>query len=91
MSLEKLHGLNFSEEKLLIKVTSTGCTEKIHFNVQKDQDDPKAISFIRNIPDKCKMAPHTVELAFNLKELGLNSLQNVFVRNPFSLGPAFVR
>ncbi|MCG8367362.1 MAG: hypothetical protein MJA27_29000 [Pseudanabaenales cyanobacterium] len=81
---ETLHGLVLTETTATITVTSNGCTEKSHFEVQLQESSPPIATFIRVKPDLCRVVPHSVDIVFSLKEVGATSFK---VANLFEPGP----
>ncbi|MDJ0532389.1 MAG: hypothetical protein QNJ70_07820 [Xenococcaceae cyanobacterium MO_207.B15] len=87
-SVETLHGLVVSESKVIITVTSTGCTDEGDFKIEVVETLPLLVSFVRVQPDFCKMAPHSIDLSFSLKEIGAAEFKvaNLFAPGPRKLG-----
>ncbi len=83
-SVETLHGLTVTENKVIITVTSTGCTDESDFEIVVRESLPPLVSFVRIQADFCKMAPHSVDLSFSLKKIGTAEFK---VENLFSPGP----
>ena len=82
--LETLHGLAVTETKVIITVTSTGCTDESDFKIEVVETLPLLVNFIRVKPDFCRMISHSVDLSFSLKEVGAAEFK---VGNPFAPGP----
>ena len=83
-SVETLHGLSVNETKVIITVTSTGCTNESDFKIEVVKTLPPLVTFVRVKPDLCKVAPHSVDLSFSLKEIGTADFK---VDNLFAPGP----
>ena len=83
-SVETLHGLAVTETKVIITVTSTGCTDESDFKIEVAESLPPLVTFIRVRPDFCRMISHSVDLSFSLKEVGSAEFK---VANPFAPGP----
>ncbi len=83
-SIETLHGLAVTETKVIITVTSTGCTDESDFKIEVVETLPLLVTFVRVKPDFCRMAPHSVDLSFSLKEVGGAEFK---VANLFAPGP----
>lgn len=80
-SVEILHGLTVNENNIIITVTSTGCTDESNFKIEVVKTLPPLVTFIRVKPDLCKVAPHSVNLYFSLKEIGFADFK---VKNLFA-------
>ncbi|MDJ0616933.1 MAG: hypothetical protein QNJ63_09340 [Calothrix sp. MO_192.B10] len=83
-SVETLHGLVVTETKVIITVTSTGCTDESDFKIEIVETLPLLVKIVRVKPDFCRMIPHSVDLSFSLKEFGAAEFK---VANPFAPGP----
>lgn len=83
-SIETLHGLTVTETEAIITVTSTGCTDQSDFKIEVVETLPLLVTFVRVKPDFCRMAPHSVDLSFSLKEIGGAEFK---VANLFAPGP----
>ncbi|MDJ0715435.1 MAG: hypothetical protein QNJ54_14615 [Prochloraceae cyanobacterium] len=81
---ETLHGLVLTETSIIITVTSNGCTEKKDFKIELQESKPPIVTFIRVVPDPCKMVSHSIDITFSLKEIGVAQFK---VANPFAPGP----
>lgn len=82
--VETLHGLMLTDNQVIITVTSNGCTDKDDFKIALKESHPPIATFIRVQPDFCRAAPHSVDIAFSLKEVGAAEFT---VDNPFEPGP----
>ena len=58
-----IHGVELSEQKIKIQVTSTGCTTKESFELQFNEG---ALMVLRIKRDKCRRAPHKIWLDFDM-------------------------
>src|SRR5262245_5095618 len=67
--VEPLHGLRLTGNQVIITVTSTGCTDKADFKITLQESQPPIATFIRVQPDFCRVVPHSVDLAFSLREV----------------------
>jgi hypothetical protein len=81
---EPLHGLRLTGNQVIITVTSTGCTDKADFKIALQESQPPIATFIRVQPDFCRVVPHSVDIAFSLREVGAAAFK---VANPFEPGP----
>lgn len=86
--VETLHGLEVTETKVIITVTSTGCTDKDDFKIEVQESLPPIATFIRVQPDFCRAVSHSVDISFSLKEVGAAEFK---VGNPFEPGPPRLR
>ena len=90
--LERLHGINITDDSIVFFVTSTGCTDKKDFKCKVDTgftgQTPVNIALTRIIPDTCKAMPHVVEVKFTLKELGIKGAFEVELLN--KVGTSFM-
>jgi hypothetical protein len=83
---ETLHGFSIRDGKIVIAVTSNGCTEPTHFRLDvADTGGELAVTVVRMQPDSCKMVAHIVEIELDLPD-SLKSaafkpfrLQNLFI------------
>jgi hypothetical protein len=82
--VEPLHGLRLTGNQVIITVTSTGCTDKADFKITLQESQPPIATFIRVQPDFCRVVPHSVDLAFSLREVGAAVFK---VANPLEPGP----
>jgi hypothetical protein len=69
---------------VIITVTSNGCTDKEDFTIALKESHPPIATFLRVQPDFCRAAPHSVDIAFSLKEVGAAEFT---VDNPLAPGP----
>ena len=60
--IETLHGLEVTETKVVITVTSSGCTDRDDFIIELEKSLPPIATFIRVQPDFCKAIDHSVDL-----------------------------
>lgn len=71
-------------EKIMLAVTSTGCTEAGHFRIDSSEIAGElAMTVTRTAPDFCKMAPTVIEIELTLPEPLRGKdfrVQNVFGR-----------
>lgn len=83
--LESVHGVRFERDQAVVRVTSNGCTEKAHFQVEiMDGDDGAGeIALVRERPDHCRaLIAEGVELAWTWEELGLERGAALVLANP---------
>lgn len=82
--VEILHGLRLTGNQVIITVTSTGCTDKADFKIALQESQPPIATFMRVQPDFCRVVPHSIDIAFSLREVGAADFK---VANPFEPGP----
>ena len=63
--LEALYGVNRTDDGLVIKVRSYGCTRANSFRVNYAE---QGISIIRIKPDNCRRMPHIIDVELPLKK-----------------------
>ncbi|WP_446010624.1 hypothetical protein [Candidatus Electrothrix sp.] len=72
---EVLHGIELTDEKLIITVATGGCTEEDSFHVYVDKGytglPPYQVTVYRIKPDDCKGNFEPVRISFSRRELGL--------------------
>jgi len=85
---EPILGLIYSGEGLEFQVSSTGCTEKAHFVVQRLSPEGQIGSqllLIRVVPDYCDaFVPFGTRITFSYEELGLEENESFTLLNPLS-------
>lgn len=62
----KVHGVEISNQKINVRVTSNGCTNNDSLNLQFSAGK---LTITRVKPDKCRRLPHKIWLAFDLPPL----------------------
>lgn len=86
---EPLHGFAIRDSKLIIAVTSNGCTNASSFRLDAVSGIAGFMLTIERItPDHCRMVPHIREFEFDLPEQ-LNG-QSFTVQNKFVAGPRWL-
>jgi len=94
--LEPLYGAQFTDEHIIIRVISSGCTRPEDFTMfvsGKGGTDYSVISIVRDRADRCRMRSHLITLHLELPGAlaALNEsykLENLFVSNSrFSRNP----
>lgn len=66
---EPLYSAQFTNEYLIVEVTSNGCTRPEDFTIIARGEagvDYSAISLVRDKPDRCRAMPHLVSLQLEL-------------------------
>jgi hypothetical protein len=85
--LEALLAARAERQALTITVSSNGCTKKEDFAVFVERHGSAVrLAFGRKRIDTCKAAPMPVDLTFSYAELGVGSLQALFLLNPLEPG-----
>lgn len=88
---ELLHGLWIREDKIVIAVTSAGCTQPEHFRIDvSGPENEPTVSIVRTQPDLCRMMPHVIEIELRLPDGLLSTsfqIQNAFRQGPFLAVP----
>jgi hypothetical protein len=83
---ETLHGLTIRNDKIVIAVTSYGCTEAGHFKVNVASGIAGfMVTVVRSQPDHCKMIAHIKEFELELP-VQLHD-ERFTVQNAFAKGP----
>ncbi len=83
---ETLHGLSIRDNKIVIAVTSNGCTQAEHFRVDVVSGIAGfLVTVVRSQPDACKMTPHVQE--FELEFPAQLHTKRFTVQNAFARGP----
>ncbi|NEP31784.1 MULTISPECIES: hypothetical protein [unclassified Moorena] len=85
-TIEPLHGIQVTENTVMIVVTSTGCTNKEDFTTILEKSQPPTATFIRLKPDPCKTASHAYRISFSPEEVGATEFK---VANLFEPMPRF--
>lgn len=86
-TVERLIGFRHTDDKLIIRVKSGGCTQKEHFKVEINSGftgmSPVFATVYRLTPDHCKAnIPNGIEVEFTFEELGLPDDTDIIVVNP---------
>ncbi|WP_372367957.1 hypothetical protein [Candidatus Uabimicrobium sp. HlEnr_7] len=81
---ELIHGVKIKGDNVIFLVRSGGCTKKEHFECDvTHKGDSAQVALYRTTPDFCEMVPHTIEISFSKKELGLKNF-NFTIKNTFT-------
>ena len=82
---EVLHGIELTDEKLIITVATGGCTEEDGFHVHVDKGytglPPYQVTVYRIKPDPCDGNFEPIRISFSRKKLGLEGNVDFTVRN----------
>ena len=88
---EQLHGLMIRDGKIVVSVTSTGCTKSEHFKLDVvDANGELAVTVFRTQPDFCKKVPFVIEMELDLPEQAQSApfkVQNSFIKGPAWMPP----
>jgi len=82
---EVLHGIELTDEKLIITVATGGCTEEDSFHIEVNKGytglPPYLVTVYRIKSDDCKGLFEPIRISFSLKELGLEGAVDFRVLN----------
>lgn len=89
---EQIHGFVIRNRKVVIAVTSHGCTEAEHFRLQTESGIAGfMLTIVRTQEDNCRMVAHVREFEMDIpEEIGNKpfTIQNPFVQGPMWMGVA---
>jgi hypothetical protein len=85
---EVIHSFNVSDDSLVFRVPTGGCTTEQSFRVDVQRSRQTAnVSLVRTVPDDCKgFFVDGTEVSYPLNRIGVNPGDTIQVRNRFGSG-----